>query len=194
MAKSKNKVKTFSEATWNKYRLMVDDWFLEKRDGAKVYKKWHPKVSQEVAESSFSRIKALPEIKAYIAKVEAEIAERNKVSIDKCVAALDAMAFFDISDLINDDGTLRNLKDIPENARLVIESLETDEIRVEGSTIGVNKKIKLSNRRANIIELMKHLGGYEKDNRQKTDLTLSTPQERQSRIDELLEKAKKQSK
>ncbi len=39
----------------------------------------------------------------------------------------------------------------------------------------------------------KHVGFYEKDNKQKTDLTILTPEQRKARIKELLAKAQEQS-
>lgn len=106
-------------------------------------------------------------IRARIEQLQKELAERNKMDIDECVQRLSAMARFDLTDLYNDDGTLKDLKDIPEESRMAIESLDTDEIRVDGLVVGHTRKVKLSSRRANIIELMKYLGGYEKDNNQK---------------------------
>ena len=38
----------------------------------------------------------------------------------------------------------------------------------EGAVATITKKIRTSSRRANIVELLKYLGGYEKDNEQKT--------------------------
>lgn len=191
--KKTNKKKP-SEKLLQKYKLVVDEWVKNGfKDGFKAYKKYYPNASRATADVNFSKIKSIPEISEYIEKVKKDIAERNKVTIDKCVKALDAMAFFNIKDLLNDDGTLKKLNDIPEDALMAIEGFEIDEITTKENSIGVNKKIKLSSRRANLIELMKHLGGYEKDNQQKTDFTLSTPEERKARIDELLRIAKEQN-
>tara|TARA_R110002051_G_scaffold318245_1_gene400362 strand:+ start:1805 stop:2326 length:522 start_codon:yes stop_codon:yes gene_type:complete len=114
-----------------------------------------------------SRISKNSKVSARIEQLQKELAERNKMDIDECVQKLSAMARFDLLDLYNEDGTLKNLSDIPVESRMAIESLDVDEIRVEGAVIGHTKKVKLSSRRSNIIELMKHLGGYEKDNNQK---------------------------
>jgi phage terminase small subunit len=123
--------------------------------------------SENSARSQGQRMLTIVDIQNYIKKLQAEISARNKMTVDECVQALSAMARFDINDLYNEDGTFKDFKDIPKEARLVIEGLESDEITSQGMTVGVTKKVKLSSRRANIIELMKHLGGYEKDNKQK---------------------------
>lgn len=140
--------------------------------------------SKKTAYSQGQRLLKKVEIENIIAKLQKDIQERNKMTVDECVSMLSSMAKFDIKDIYDDDGTMKDLNDIPKETRLVIEGLDTDEIRVEGVTVGISKKIRLSNRRANIIELMKHLGGYEKDNHQKVDKT-PTREERDRFLEEL---------
>ena len=123
--------------------------------------------SEKTAEQQASRLLRNVKVKDCIKTLQAEIVERNKITIDECVSTLASMSRFDIIDLYNDDGTLKPLKDIPKEARLVIEGLDTDEIKMEGLVIGYVKKLKISNRRSNIIELMKYLGAYEIHNKQK---------------------------
>lgn len=183
-----------SDTSLTKYRLMIDEWFINEFNGAKAYRKFHPKASQQTAEVKFSQIKAIPAVAEYIEQVKRETAERNKITIDECVELLSNMARFDITDMYNEDGTLKNLKDMPKAARLSIEGIEVDELFVAGNNVGLTKKIKLSSRRANIVELMKHLGGYEKDNAQKTNITVFTPEQREARIQELLNLARQQEK
>ncbi|MBE7691155.1 terminase small subunit [Tenacibaculum piscium] len=120
-----------------------------------------------------SRLSYVDKVKARIIELQTGIAERNKISIDECVQLLADMARFDVADLFNDNGTLKDFKDMSKEARSVIESIDVDEIKVDNQVIGHSKKVKLSSRRSNIIELMKHLGGYEKDNGQKSDMTIS---------------------
>ncbi|MCG8212941.1 terminase small subunit [Tenacibaculum finnmarkense genomovar finnmarkense] len=112
-------------------------------------------------------------VKGRITQLQTGIAERNKISIDECVQLLADMARFDVADLFNDNGTLKDFKVMSKEARSVIESIDVDEIKVDNQVIGHSKKVKLSSRRSNIIELMKHLGGYEKDNGQKSDIKIS---------------------
>ncbi|WP_300441364.1 terminase small subunit [Christiangramia sp.] len=112
-------------------------------------------------------------IRLRVEELKQEVAKRNEITIDECVSKLAAMARFDIADLFDDNGSLLSIKDIPKETRLAIESIDMEELRVQGIKIGEIKKVKTSNRRANIIELMKYLGGYEKDNDQKSTVTVS---------------------
>lgn len=108
-----------------------------------------------------------PEIKNFISELQKDIQERNKITIDECVNMLSSMARFDISELYDENGCLKPISKMPKEARMVIEGIDTNEVKIDGKSVGVINKLKLSSRRANIIELMKHLGGYEKDNNQK---------------------------
>lgn len=123
--------------------------------------------SKKTARSQGQRLLTKVDIDLQIKKLQKDIQERNKMTVDDCVSMLSSMAKYDVADIINDDGSVKALSEIPKEARLVIEGIDVDEIKSGEITIGQTKKVKLSNRRANIIELMKHLGGYEKDNNQK---------------------------
>ncbi len=107
------------------------------------------------------------EIRARIEELQNEAAERNKISIDECVSLLTSMARFDIADCYGENGELLAIHEIPKETRLAIEALDSDEMFMDGMVVGRTKKLKTSNRRANVVELLKVLGGYEKDNNQK---------------------------
>ena len=124
--------------------------------------------SESTAGSIGSENLTKPYIQEYLSVLKKEVSERNKITVDECVSMLANMARFDVSDIYDDKGVLKPISEIPKESRMVIESIETDEMRVEGMVVSETKKLKLSSRRANIIELMKYLGGYEIDNKQKT--------------------------
>ncbi|WP_341215752.1 terminase small subunit [uncultured Wocania sp.] len=195
---NKKKLKGPTERTLIKYKLMIDEWLINGRVGTEAYIKYNPKASKRTAEVNFFRIKERPEIQEYIKKVEAEIVERNKVSIDECVSNLAKMMRFKLSDLYEENGTLKSIHNIPEETQIAIAELSVFEefqgIGKDRDLIGFTKKLKTIDRKGVIVELMKHLGGYKEDNQQKTDHTISTPEERDSRIKELLKIAKQQGK
>ena len=171
MAK-KTKPKKPSKKLLQKYKLVVDEWVINGfKDGFKAYQKYYKTASRATADVNFSKIKALPEIAEYIEKVKKDIAERNKVTIDECVSYFAKMMRFDIADLYNEDGTIKSIHDIPDDVRLAIAELSSfEEFQGKGeerNLIGFTKKLKTIDRKGVIIELMKYLGGYEKDNKQK---------------------------
>lgn len=110
---------------------------------------------------------ANPNISQRIKELQKEHYERNKATIDELVNVLSGMVRFDIAELYDDNGNLLNIKDMPLIARQMISELTSDEIKIGGESIGNVKKVKTIAKLDAVEKLMKHLGGYEKDNGQK---------------------------
>lgn len=96
-----------------------------------------------------------------------EIKEDNKATISEVLNTLSDMLRFDISELYDSNGNLKNIHSIPKKARLMISQLETDEIYLKNETIGQVKKVKVFDKMQAVEKFMKHFGAYEKDNSQK---------------------------
>ena len=122
------------------------------------------------------RLHASPNISLRIREIQFEAYQRNKASIDELVADLSLMARFDIGDLYDDNGNLLPIKEMPLTGRQLINQFDVDEIKFDGVSIGQTKKIRLYNKLDVVEKLMKHLGGYEKDNFQKGVNILLPPQ------------------
>jgi len=114
-----------------------------------------------------------PNITQRIKELQAEAYERNKATIDELVNVLSGMVRFDIADLYDDNGNLLPIKEMPLIARQMISELSSDEIKMGGASIGETKKVKTIAKLDAVEKLMKHLGGYEKDNFQKSKESLS---------------------
>lgn len=113
-----------------------------------------------------------PNITQRIKELQAEAYERNKATIDELVNTLSNMVRFDIADLYDDNSNLLSVKEMPLIARQMISELSSDQIRMGGESIGETKKVKTIAKLDAVEKLMKHLGGYEKDNKQKkTEVT-----------------------
>lgn len=131
-----------------------------------------------------------------IKEIQDEIAERNKISIDECVSLLAKMARFDIADVYDENGDLKPIKEIDKDSRISIEEVNTESYFDKSNKNNVLvKKLKVGNKKTAIDMLMKHLGGYEKDNNQKsTKLLGEIPKdERAEMLEELILKYKKSS-
>lgn len=112
-----------------------------------------------------------PNVSLRIKELQAEAYERNKTTIDELVSVLSGMVRFDIGDLYDENNNLLNIKDMPVQARQMISQLDSDELymNVAGNRecIGTTKKVRTIQKLDAVEKLMKHLGGYEKDNFQK---------------------------
>lgn len=85
-------------------------------------------------------------------------AAKVEITADYVLSQMLTFASADHADLYNKDGTLKNIHDMPKHARMAIQSLETDTVKIaEGSTV-VTQKVKLVDKKdANKI-LMQYLG------------------------------------
>ena len=137
------------------------------------------------------RLHANPDITARIRAIQNEAYERNKITIDELVQDLAGMVRFDPADMYDDDGKLLPLRQMPKQARQMISQLDTDELYVtidgQREVIGYTKKVRTIQKLDAVEKLMKHLGGYEKDNFQKkTEINVVASMS----TEELLQRAK----
>lgn len=123
--------------------------------------------SERTANEQAAQLLAKLSIKDYIKELQAEIQERNRITIDELVQTLAAFVRLDPKDLFDENGLVKNLNDMTESARKCITELKLMEISSFDGPVGMMKTIKLTSKLEAIEKLMKHLGGYEKDNEQK---------------------------
>jgi phage terminase small subunit len=128
---------------------------------------------------------------ARIQQLQNELKERNRITIDELVIELANMVRFDIADLYNEDGSLKNIHQMPKAARQMIMQLESFEefsgFGPDKELIGFTKKVKMIPKLDAIEKLMKHLGGYKLDNEQKTT-NIFIGDERKQRLEALKNK------
>lgn len=135
-----------------------------------------------------SRLSNEYKISTRIEALQDEVKKRNDITIDEIVSRLADMLDFDLADLYDSNGILKNIHSIPKKARLMIAQLDTDEIVLKNKFTGQSKKVKIFDKLNVIEKLMKHLGGYEKDNRQKeTIVNIAVSKEEIKQISEELE-------
>jgi phage terminase small subunit len=113
---------------------------------------------------------------AVVAMIEAS---RNRalsaadVTVDRVLQEAARLALFDVRKLFNPDGTLKNPSQLDDDAAAVVAQLDVMEEFVGAGKdrvqIGFTKKVKLFDKNSALEKLMKHLGMYEKDNKQKAD-------------------------
>jgi len=117
-----------------------------------------------------SKLHSDPKITQRIKELQKETYERNKITVDELIQTLAGMVRFDIADLYDEDGKLLPLRQMPLAARQMISQLDTDELFdfIEGEKVfkGYSKKIRTYNKLDSVEKLMKHFGGYEKNNEQ----------------------------
>lgn len=113
----------------------------------------------------------MPEVKAYIMELRMGQTERTMVTADRVQAEISRLAFSDLRDYYDDNGFLKQPKDLSDDAAAALAGIEIDELwgfnmQGEKEKQGETKKIKLYDKLAALDKLARRLGMFEKDNSQ----------------------------
>lgn len=101
--------------------------------------------SAKTANEQGARLLSKVSIKNRIAELAKPRAEAAGLTAERVLQEIQRISCCDIGQAFNEDGTLKPLKDMPEDVRRAISSIEVDEIRLGGEDtkpIGVTRKIK----------------------------------------------------
>lgn len=106
-------------------------------------------------------------VAAAISEAKARRAARVEITQDRVLEEIARLALFDIRKLVNDDGTPRPLQELDDDTAAAIGGI--DIARVGNAEVGVGEvlKFKLIDKARALEMLGKHLGIFEKDNKQK---------------------------
>lgn len=118
--------------------------------------KWPDKVGSQLLKH--------PAVKAALAASIGEKMELAGLEVDRTLEEVRRLAFFDPIDLLEADGSVKQMKDIPEAVRSIIASFEIVEL-FEGTgenkhCYGLLKKIKFTDRQCALDKLMRYHSLY----------------------------------
>lgn len=151
--------------------------YLKDQNATAAYKRAGYKSSGSAAEVGASQILRNPKVKDAIedglAKLRQKVEEETGVTLKRVIEEIAKGAFFDPRKMFHADGSPKQITDLPDAEASALAGLEVLE-QFEGAGqdrvfVGYLKKFKLSDRKGYLDMLMKHLGGYEQDNKQKSD-------------------------
>ena len=121
--------------------------------------------------SEASKLMKNPKIAHRIKELREQLFEDNKATIEEVLMIAAGILRADIADAYDENGVMKKLHEMPKHLRMAISGLDTDEIfdgaGEDRTIIGESKKLKLIDKSNMIEKFMKHLGAYEKDNKQK---------------------------
>lgn len=129
--------------------------------------------SEDTAGSMGSENLKKPEIQEYLSQRQNELKTKTGITQERVLNELAKIAFFDMRNAYTVDGSLKSPKEFDDDAAGAISGIDIYEERVsdadsdEKIVVGTTKKIKLHDKIRALDALGKHLGIYEKDNRQK---------------------------
>lgn len=137
------------------------------REAYPASQKWTP----AAVWSNASAMLAKHNVSVRVAEIQQAISEAAIVEQVEVVRELAHMLRADPADAYDEEGRLKNIHDIPRDLRRCISAVKSrriqskanDEDRIEEYVI----ELKFWDKQGTIDKLMKHLGGYAKDNEQK---------------------------
>ena len=122
--------------------------------------------SKKTANTQAARLLVNVNIQEAVQEGQRETQIRSKVSLDQVVREAARLALFDPRKMFKADGTPKAIQDLDDDTAACIAGLDVMNIG-SGDEISQVLKYKLAPKGQAIDTLMKHLGGYEKDNGQK---------------------------
>lgn len=127
------------------------------------------KSKPEVVHVKACELLATGKVAVRVAELREATAMKMEITRERVLAEVAKIAFFDIRSIFNDDGSLKHVKDLDDAAAAAIAGIETIQVGDDGQLI-VTKKFKMTDKNVALEKLMKHLGLYEVDNKQKAVL------------------------
>lgn len=150
--------------------------YLKDQNATAAYKRAGYKGQGHVAESAAARLLSHVEVRASINAGLDDIRKRAEdataITLERTLREIGKVAFHDPRKMFNEDGSPKKITELSDAEAASLTGFEILE-QFEGSGndrvfIGNIKKIKTSERKGYLDMLMKHFGGYEIDNSQKS--------------------------
>ena len=175
-----------TKKTLDKYRQVVDEWFVNGFNGKQAYLKYYPNSKDETATTNFSKLQQISEISLYIDSKKEEAAKIVNTTHEGILQELVNWVSSDITETMN--LTPEEVKELPIALKRLITKYKTTSRNIYNGKGEVIEKVEtvelhfVSKERA--IEMInKHVGFYEVDNQQKaTTINITTTNEAHKKI------------
>jgi phage terminase small subunit len=149
--------------------------YVKDRNATKAYQRAYPNSTTAAAGSAGSRLLKDARISAAISQAESQVLEQVKaetgITLERTLREIGRLAFFDPRQLLNSDGSPKAITELDDDTAAAIAGLDVQSMELGGdegkaAVASFIKKYKLSDKRAALDMLMRHLGGYKEDNNQ----------------------------
>ncbi|WP_428743192.1 terminase small subunit [Tenacibaculum sp.] len=179
-----------TDKTFDKYCLVIDEWFVNGWNGTKAYQRFYPDSNNDVAAVEFNRILRIPKIEEYVRSKKETALESLKTSHQALLKELENWAYSDITETLELE--LSQVKDLPPEVRRLITSYKKSETRFgkDNENIKTTVELKFVSKERAMEMIHKHVGFYAEDNFQR--IAEMTPEQRAKRLAELKEKLNKE--
>lgn len=109
----------------------------------------------------------------YLNKLRNESAERNKIKPDDIIQELKALGFWNMQDFVDEGNQIKDLTKLPRELTKSVVGIKVKQTYLPNPDgdgppiVEVTTELKMVDKRGALVDLGKHLGIFEKDNRQK---------------------------
>ncbi|GAA5785670.1 terminase small subunit [Chitiniphilus shinanonensis] len=189
MAKPKSKVAAAkpgqnAAAASARYRQFVEAYIANGRNATEAAKA--AGYSERTAYSQGARLLKNVEVQSLLFAREDSLAQKHALTSDVVIKSLAQVIHFDPRRLFDGEGNLKRIVDLDDDAAAVLTSVKTVQIGSPDAPVFI-KELKWEAKSTAREQAMKHLGLFEKDNRQRVEFL--TDDQLDERIAKLLGKA-----
>jgi phage terminase small subunit len=107
------------------------------------------------------------------AEALSQLQKDTGITLERTLREIARGAFFDVRKLFNSDGTPKSIQELDDDTAAVLAGLDVQQIGQDDGAVSMVKKYKLADRKGYLDMLMKHLGGYKKDNEQGAEASVN---------------------
>lgn len=150
----------------------VDEYLVDlNATQAAIRAGYSPRTAGEMGAENLKK----PHIALAIQEAQQARANRTEITADRVLKGIARLAFSDIRNMFTPDGRLRAVTDLDDATAAAVSSVKVVTRPAGENPDGTREveyvhEIKLTNKDASLDKLMRHLGEYEKDNRQRSPL------------------------
>lgn len=147
--------------------------YLRDHNATQAYMRAYGVTNADSANAAGARLLAIVSVRTEVKRREAEllaaVQAETRITLERTVREIARGAFFDPRKFFTDKGELRRITDLDEDTAAALAGFDFTEAgrRGEDAVVHFISKVKLVDRKGYLDMLMKHLGGYSEDNRQK---------------------------
>lgn len=134
---------------------------------AKCYKLTHPKASPKVCESMGSEYMNHPYTKAYLQEKTDAVASGADITQERVLQEIARIGLLDPRKLFDSTGKPLPINELDDDTAAAISGIKVVSIGNADVGLGQITEYKLADKNSSLEKLMKYLGAYEKDNKQK---------------------------
>lgn len=148
------------------------------------------RMNEKTVWESASRLMAFGKIRARIEELRAKAAEKAVLTEARVLEEVARIGLFDPRKLFNADGSPKDIHALDDATAAAIAGLEVMEVYAgtgkDRVFVGYLKKYKIADKNSALEKLMKHMGMFEKDNKQRAGMFDNVPADTLRMIEEKL--------